>query len=143
MAQAAPSHSQEYWRPADPNVARAFESAPGKTACRRCGAEYLPGARFCHICGASREPELRPHAVRFNPRNAASWLLPLRLALPIPSFICFILGVACILGAVLMSVIYQTDSLVDWQAVQIWRIQWLLASLVALLAGLLLKNASR
>jgi hypothetical protein len=44
-------------------------------------------------------------------------------------------------GAALLGVIYRTDTLLDWQAVQIWRVEWLLAALAALLAGLLLKKA--
>jgi hypothetical protein len=37
-------------------------------------------------------------------------------------------------------VVYKEDTLVDWQAVQAWRIEWLLAAMAALLAGILLKK---
>jgi hypothetical protein len=37
-------------------------------------------------------------------------------------------------------VVYREDTLVDWQAVQTWRIEWLLGAVVALLAGILLRD---
>jgi hypothetical protein len=35
---------------------------------------------------------------------------------------------------------YTAATVLDWQAVQIWRIEWLLASAAAFLAGILLKK---
>ena len=46
----------------------------------------------------------------------------------------------CLLAAVLTGVFYQVQSVLDWQAIQVWRIQWLLAAIAALLAGLLLRR---
>ena len=46
----------------------------------------------------------------------------------------------CMVAALLTGILYKTDTLVDWQAVQLWRIEWLLASSAALLAGILLKR---
>jgi len=63
-----------------------------------------------------------------------------RLPLRLPSFLCLVLGVACVIGAALMGVIYKTETLVEWQAVQMWRVEWLLAALAAFLAGVLLKK---
>jgi hypothetical protein len=37
-------------------------------------------------------------------------------------------------------VIYKTGTLADWQAMQIWRIEWLLGASAALLAAILLKR---
>jgi len=141
MAQSSRT-SQEYWRPANPEVVRLFESAPTAAACWRCGMEYSPAARFCHMCGSSREPAPRNDSLRINKARAQqglSW--PLSFHLPLTSLVCFLLGAGCVVGAGVIGAIYKTDTLVDWQAVQIWRIEWLLASLVALLAGLLLKKA--
>jgi hypothetical protein len=137
----APVSSKEYWRPPNPNVARLFE--PGtRDACGRCGAEYHPAAHFCHMCGSAREPQsttpVRPNAMQAGSTNRRS---AFRLWLPWTSFVCFVLGVVCLLGAALMGLIYRTDTLTDWQAVQIWRVEWLLAAMAALLAGLLLKRA--
>jgi hypothetical protein len=39
--------------------------------------------------------------------------------------------------------IYSATTLVDWQAVQIWRMEWMLGSIIAMLAALLLKNSGR
>jgi hypothetical protein len=141
MAQASRSTSQEYWRPPNPKGARLFESVSAEGSCWRCGMEYSPGARFCHVCGSSREPQVQAAIPidRAEPRRATR-LSPLRLTLPLTSFICFVLGVACVVGAAFLGVIYKTDTLVDWQAVQVWRIEWLLAALAALLGGLLLKK---
>jgi hypothetical protein len=50
------------------------------------------------------------------------------------------IGIACALAAALTGVVYKEDTLVDWQAVQAWRIEWLLAAMAALLAGILLKK---
>lgn len=140
MAQAS-TRSQEYWRPANPNVARLIDPHPIAVFCWNCGMEYSPAACFCHMCGSRREPGL-PEAAPQRDSAAApkpETRFPSRLALT--SIVCFVLGVGCAIGAGVMGVIYRTDTLVDWQAVQIWRIEWLLAALAALLAGVLLKKA--
>ncbi|HZP22229.1 MAG TPA: hypothetical protein VFB04_02205 [Terriglobales bacterium] len=59
------------------------------------------------------------------------------------SAICLVLGVACGIIAALTGVIYRADTLVDWQAVQLWRIEWLLTAIAILLAGVLLKRSDR
>ena len=64
-----------------------------------------------------------------------------KLELSLGSLVCLILGLACMTGAVLTSLIYKTETLVDWQAVQVWRIEWLLGAAAALLAGILLKKS--
>lgn len=136
----APVSSKEYWRPANPNVARLFDP-DSQSACWRCGAQYHPGAHFCHVCGYGREPEssipTRPNEMQASSTGRRS---PFLLWLPWTSFVCFVLAVGCLVGAALMGAIYRTDTLVDWQAIQIWRIEWLLAAIAALIAGLLLKK---
>ena len=37
--------------------------------------------------------------------------------------------------------VYTAATVLDWQAVQIWRIEWLLAAIAAFLAGILLRAA--
>jgi len=142
MAQAPGSTGQEYWRPPNPNVSRLFEAPPAGAACWRCGIEYPPAARFCHMCGCSREPGVRAALPTNRPASLrlATRLLLRHLPLPLTSFVCFVLGVVCVVGAALLSAIYKTDTLIDWQAVQVWRIEWLLTGLAALIAGLLLKK---
>lgn len=137
MAQTS-TRSQEYWRPANPNVARLIDPHPAETLCWNCGSECSSAARFCPMCGSSREPGSPQTVSELRKADAG---LASRLPMSLASMLCFLLGVGCAIGAGLMGVIYRTDTLVDWQAVQVWRIEWLLAALAALLAGVLLKKA--
>jgi hypothetical protein len=43
-------------------------------------------------------------------------------------------------SAALAGFLYKAETLVDWQAIQVWRIEWLLGAAAALLAGILLKK---
>ena len=53
----------------------------------------------------------------------------------------FVLAAAIFLLATVMTgLIYSTSTLAEWQAVQTWRIEWLLATAVALLGAILFKN---
>jgi len=139
------TREQEYWRPPNPNAARLIDMRSAEVLCWNCGTEFPAAARFCHICGSPRDPSLRPLADRSERNNVPGKLMlsssGSRPRLPLASLVCFLLGVACCVAAGLMSLLYRTDTLVDWQAVQIWRIEWLLAALVALLAGVLLRKA--
>lgn len=141
MAQAARNTSQEYWRPADPAVAHVAQ-AP-RVMCPNCGAEFVIGARFCHSCGGERAPT--PVAVRRSTKLAdfmSFETIRRKLELSLGSLLFLILGLACMIGAVITSAIYKTESLVDWQAMQVWRIEWLLGAAAALLVGILLKKSS-
>ncbi|MBV9608126.1 MAG: hypothetical protein JO187_01090 [Acidobacteria bacterium] len=110
------------------------------SACERCGTSYVVGSRFCHVCGSEREPQLsRP---RFQ---VSRWLdihrLQEALGLTLGSLIAFIIGVICTLAAIGTGLIFTANTVLDWQAVQIWRVEWLLAAIAALVAGILLKRA--
>jgi hypothetical protein len=63
-----------------------------------------------------------------------------RSGLSIPCLVFFVGAIVCAAAAVLTGVIYKADTLVDWQAVQVWRVEWLLGAIAALLAGILLKR---
>ncbi len=63
------------------------------------------------------------------------------LGLSLASLIAFFAGLGCILAAMVVGVIYSAQNLADFQAIQLWRLEWLLAALVAFVAGILLKNA--
>ena len=69
--------------------------------------------------------------------------LPQGLNLSLPSTILFAIGVFCAIAAIVVGFIYSATTLVDWQAVQIWRLEWMLGSIIAMLAALLLKNSGR
>jgi hypothetical protein len=140
MATAAGSTSQEYWRPSNPDVARVVTSIRG--TCRRCGTDYSGGARYCHLCGAARDLRRdddipQPEALQQASLTEASHA---KLGLSVACTAFLAIGIACALAAALTGVVYKEDTLVDWQAVQAWRIEWLLAAMAALLAGILLKK---
>jgi len=128
----------EFWRPP---LATRQEAVPAvqRESCAGCGTELVADSRFCHVCGAARATHspLRPL------QWALQWLKNLRLrerlALPLTSLVAFGVGSLCILAAIGTGLIYTTDTFLDWQAVQIWRIEWLLAAIVALLIGILLR----
>ena len=137
----AQSLRQEYWRPPNPEVVRLVQPVSLDALCSHCGAEYPAGARFCHICGSDRDP--RPPVV-LRPLTFADALdlaiLRQRLGLSAPCLVFFLIGMVCIAAALLTGFIYRADSLSEWQAIQVWRIEWLLGAAAALLAGILLKK---
>jgi hypothetical protein len=56
------------------------------------------------------------------------------------SAIAFLVGGFCILGALGVSLFFSSRTLLDWQAIQLWRIEWLLAAIASFAAGVLLKK---
>jgi len=77
-----------------------------------------------------------------------SWVSYLRLqeiktwlGLPAASLIAFGIGLGCIVGALLQGLL-TAKTLVDWQAIQFYRVQWLLAATASFVAGILLKKPS-
>jgi ribosomal protein L37E len=136
----AGSTAQEYWRPANPHVVQLIESSAKQEACRRCGVEFAPTARFCQACGSPREAGRRlaegDGALTFSSANSAS----VRRALSISAILLFVLGVLCIVGAAAIGAIFKADTMSAWEAIQAWRIEWLLAASASFLAGILLKK---
>jgi cytosine/uracil/thiamine/allantoin permease len=57
------------------------------------------------------------------------------------AFIAFLVGIVCMVGAIGVGVIFGARTVLDWQAVQLWRIEWLLGAVAAFVAGCLLKQA--
>src|SRR5437879_3928846 len=62
------------------------------------------------------------------------------IGLPTPSLIAFIIGLGCVVGAVAVSLFFKASNLAEFQAVQMWRIEWLLGATASFVAGILLKN---
>jgi len=58
------------------------------------------------------------------------------------SLIAFVIGVACIAGALLVGLL-TAKTLVDWQAIQYYRAEWLLAATASFVAGILLKKPTQ
>jgi hypothetical protein len=145
MAQVIDNAPQEFWRP--PVAGSEAAVAAMVEACDSCETEFMVGAKFCHVCGAARQLKTSPfsghnwtraleflHVLEFH--NVKQWL-----GLPMASLIAFFAGLGCLMAALAVGVIYSVQTLTDFQAIQSWRTQWLLAALVAFVAGILLKQA--
>jgi hypothetical protein len=85
------------------------------------------GSRFCHACGEPR-PGQPP-----EPVNASD------ARLSVGSALALIVGVLCLLAAIGTGIVFSVETVLDWEAVQSWRVQWLLAAVAAFAAGILLK----
>jgi len=64
------------------------------------------------------------------------------IGLPTAALISFIIGLGCVAGAVGVSLFYRASNLAEFQAIQMWRIEWLLAATASFVAGILLKKPS-
>ncbi|HEX4785040.1 MAG TPA: hypothetical protein VH350_11895 [Candidatus Sulfotelmatobacter sp.] len=64
-----------------------------------------------------------------------------RIGLSTASLVAFIIGIACIAGALLVGLL-TVRTFVDWQAIQFYRAEWLLAATASFVAGILLKKRS-
>jgi hypothetical protein len=140
--------------------------------CPGCGTEYLLGSRFCHSCGGKRPAgvvstlqaeaglmvRLRDQLMDAARTTASVFYLPdskvpawlnylsfheikMRVGLPTASLIAFFIGVGCVAGALLVGLL-TAKTLVDWQAIQFYRAEWLLAATASFVAGILLKKPS-
>lgn len=140
MADVVNNVKQEYWRPASASRQIVVDPVPSDATCE-CGAEYLMGARYCHVCGADRVPDmgLRPHGL-----SLVEWLdfatIRERTGFGTASLVLFFVGVACAFAALAVGFLYTANTMLDWQAVQLWRIEWLLGAAVAFLAAIALKR---
>jgi hypothetical protein len=140
--------------------------------CSGCGTEFLLGSRFCHTCGGRRREAVNAQAhveaaivaglwkhavsqvqsgvaaIPWSRISVPSWLRYLhfheikdRIALSTASLIAFVLGIGCIAGALLVGLL-TAKTYVDWQAIQFYRAEWLLAATACFVAGILLKKPS-
>jgi hypothetical protein len=110
-------------------------------ACNECGTEFIVGSRFCHSCGASR-PELNAVRTVEVPGLAELGALGKRFGLSKAALGAFFFGMFCMLGALSVGVIFTAHTTLDWQAIQLWRIEWLLGAIASFAAGLLLKKSA-
>jgi hypothetical protein len=142
MAQLAPNYEerQEFWKPA---VAPKQEvSAPENTdqACQECGTDFVLGSRFCYVCGSDRNANLPAGALT----GLRAWIdfASLREALgqSNASLVALVMGFACVIAAIVTGFVFTATTLLDWQAVQLWRIEWLLGAVAMFAAGFLLKK---
>jgi hypothetical protein len=138
----------EYWRPAG-QVAGAVDQSPVVRSqvevCQRCNTEFVLGSRFCHVCGAARQAQAETKTsagLRSFVQLLDFHVIKDALGLSIGSLVAFTVGMLCTVFAIGTGLVYTANTVLDWQAVQVWRIEWLLAGLVAFAAGILLKRAS-
>jgi hypothetical protein len=139
-------------------------------SCPRCGTEYLLGSRFCHSCGGRRPEAISSatrsdaaalaglwqggvHRVSaaitgipWSKIKLPTWLgylhfheIQSRLGLSTGSFVAFVIGLACVAGALLVELL-PVKQLIDWQAIQFYRMEWLLAATASFVVGILLKK---
>lgn len=64
------------------------------------------------------------------------------VGLPTAALIAFMVGMGCIAGVIGVSLFYKASNLAEFQAIQMWRIEWLLAATASFVAGILLKKPS-
>ncbi len=139
MAEVVNNVQQEYWhRPAQTSTSVA-SPLRGQLTCEECGTEFVMGSRYCHVCGSEREPLVG---------GSNSWTQMLEfsrvrdaLGLSTGSLVAFIVGIGCILAALFTGIVYSASTMLDWQAVQAWRMEWLLAATASFVAGILLKKS--
>lgn len=156
---------------ADEMIVREVRPTMAET-CPRCETEYLPGSRFCHSCGGRRREAVSAEAradaaviagiweqavsgvrsffsgVSLRKISFPSWLRYLHfheikswLGLPTASLVAFVAGIGCVAGALLVGLL-TAKTFVDWQAIQFYRAEWLLAATASFVAGILLKKPS-
>jgi len=137
MPGAAHKLDQGFWQPPSP----AASSEVPAEVCPNCNTEFAVGARFCHVCGAQRED--RPGTSSSGSSQVRDFrTIRDSLGLTIASLLALIAGVVCILIAAGIGLMYTATTTLDWQAIQMWRIQWLLAAIAAFVAGILLKRVA-
>src|SRR5262249_52109929 len=104
-----------------------------------CGTDFLIGSRFCYMCGNDRQAVPADTASRLP-----SWFdivsLQELLGQSTPSLVALILWFACIVSAIVTGFRFIATTLAHWQAIQLWRIEWLLAAIALFVAGILLKK---
>ncbi|MBI1740564.1 MAG: hypothetical protein HY233_05575 [Acidobacteriales bacterium] len=141
MAEVAQQAQHEFWRPPMQAASESVGHSEMVEACDRCATEFIVGSRYCHSCGSGR-PGLRGTS-RLEETISLAWLSSLgeRLGLSTAAFIAFSAGILCVLVAAGIGVVFSAQKVIDWQAVQLWRIQWLLGAIAAFVAGSLLKGS--
>jgi len=132
---------QEFWKPVVSSRSKELRIASdSQQNCSDCGTEFVLGSRFCHVCGADRQVNLSDASAT----GLRAWFdyASLRDALgqTSASLAAFFAGCACVIAAAITGFLFTATTLLDWQAIQVWRIEWLLAAVAAFCAGVLLKR---
>jgi hypothetical protein len=137
MAEAVDQARHEFWRPPMPTSVAV--TPPERSATCSCGTEFIVSSLYCHACGAKRADLNPAHAFEI-PGWSELVSLGGRIGLTMPATIAFLVGVLCVSGALAVTLFFSARTALDWQAVQLWRIEWLIAAIAAFVAGCLLKK---
>ena len=142
MAHLAPNYEdrQEFWKPVASPRAEHETTQVREQTCASCGTDYVLGSRFCHVCGADRQVNLSDTAIDADGSSIFTTSIREAMGQNTASMVTFILGVACVIAAIFTGFVFTANNLLDWQAIQIWRTEWLLAAVALFVAGLLLKK---
>jgi hypothetical protein len=136
MPEVAQNTQHDFWRPPVSQAGTAMVEA-----CDSCGTEFMVGAGFCHVCGTARQAQVSATVARDWTQYLEFQNIKQGLGLSTGSLIAFLTGIGCLLAVVAVGVIYSMQTFADFQAVQLYRMQWLLAAVAAFVAGILLKKA--
>lgn len=132
----------EFWRPPVEELNRNVELASRSAVCASCQSEFVMGARYCHVCGMERNP--RPRSGGFDWSIVRKYLrlsiVSDALGVNVASLLALFAGLICVIGALSIGAFYQVETVADWQAIQVWRIEWLLAAILCVLTGMLLRR---
>ena len=137
----------EHWESATPEsksqqpaaaASALAEPAIRHDLCHSCGAEFVVDSPYCRMCGDAKDAGRR--ARKSSWRELDFYHLRQRLGLSVGAMVCFIAGLGCIGAAIATGFLYTATTLVDWQAIQAWRSEWLVASGVAFICGILLNS---
>ena len=142
MGDAIDHIQHEFWRPPLQVASDAVISHDLSETCPRCATEFIVGSRYCHSCGRLRPGVNVESATAHLPGLAELTAFGERLGLTVASFVAFLVGVLCLFSALTVGIVFGAKSLLDWQAIQLWRIEWLLGAIAAFVAGILLRKKS-
>ncbi|HEY6307132.1 MAG TPA: hypothetical protein VI488_11825 [Candidatus Angelobacter sp.] len=141
MADVAPNYEerQEFWKPAGFPRPESLPAEASESTCRQCKSDLIVGSQFCHTCGAEQRSIAASPWRRFPSRQSFT-LIRDALGQSTASLGALILGCVCLMAALLTGFIFTASTLLDWQAIQLWRIEWLLAAIALFAAGILLQK---
>jgi ribosomal protein L37E len=131
----------EFWRPPVKAGSSANTSHELAQACEQCGTEFIVSSHYCHSCGAVRLDRNATSAWLELPGLAELAALAARVGLTTGALVAFLLGTLCVIVALTLGVMFSVKTPIDWQAIQLWRIQWLLGAIAAFIAGVVLKKS--
>jgi hypothetical protein len=120
----------------------ALESSPEiahrHDLCSHCGTEFVVDSPYCRMCGKRNSESL----IVATPALRAldfRWLQA-KMGLTAGALVSLFTGLMCMIVAAAVGSLYTATSYTDWQAIQTWRMEWLMAAGVAFLCGILLKR---